>query len=157
MTREEAEKRLFSLNCMHNDFADEYFILLNKIYDDFEAKEKPKKKVVIRGDSNLVEMLKQHENINTKALMEWMDYKKYKSKGAVTKTLNMLNKYDHQTQQEMVDKSIMNEYKGLFEPKQQTQTQRTTSQIDTALDNNIYDMIDALDAQTTDDNQRMIK
>ena len=60
----------------------------------------------------------EYPNVNQNAFNEWMAYKKYKNKGAITKTLNMLNKYDHQTQQEMVDKSIMNEYKGLFEPKQ---------------------------------------
>jgi hypothetical protein len=65
-----------------------------------------------------VQVPNEYANINQNAFNEWIVYKKYKNKGAITKTLNMLNKYDFQTQQEMVDKSIMNEYKGLFEPKQ---------------------------------------
>ena len=58
-----------------------------------------------------------YQNINQNAFNEWMSYKKYKNKGAITKTLNMLNKYSHEVQQEMVDLSIGNEYKGLFPPK----------------------------------------
>ena len=63
--------------------------------------------------------LNDYPNINIKAFNEWMNYKKYKHKGSITKTLNMLHKYSYETQQTIVDQSIMNEYKGLFEPKQQ--------------------------------------
>lgn len=72
---------------------------------------KPKKDLVTQVPA-------EYSNINQEAFNEWIAYKKYKNKGAITKTLKMMNKYDYQTQQEMVDKSIMNEYKGLFEPKQ---------------------------------------
>ena len=65
----------------------------------------------------VVKVPNEYANINQEAFNEWMEYKKYKNKGAITKTLNMLNRHDYQTQQDMVDKSIMNEYKGLFEPK----------------------------------------
>jgi hypothetical protein len=71
----------------------------------------------------------EYSNINQNAFNEWIAYKKYKNKGAITKTLNMLNKYDFQTQQKMVDKSIMNEYKGLFEPKQSQPYNTPKSQI----------------------------
>jgi len=74
--------------------------------------EQPKQKALT------VQVPNEYTNINQEAFDEWMFYKKYKNKGAITKTLNMLNRHDYQTQQEMVDKSIMNEYKGLFEPKQ---------------------------------------
>lgn len=87
------------------------------------------------------EIPSEYANININAFNEWMTYKKYKNKGAITKTLNMLNKYNHQTQQDMVDKSIMNEYKGLFEPKQ-NQPQRSNVNIDAALDNNVFDLIE---------------
>lgn len=84
----------------------------------------------------LAQIPEQYSNVNLYAFSEWMAYKKYKSKGAITKTLNMLNKYDHQTQQEIVDKSIMNEYKGLFEPKQQPQSfkQQDSQKTEDALD-----------------------
>ena len=103
MTREEARQWL-----CHRDRADECFDLIDAIYDDFEMKSK----------ALIVKVPNEYTNINQNAFNEWMAYKKYKNKGAITKTLNMLNKYDFKTQQEMVDKSIMNEYKGLFEPKQ---------------------------------------
>ncbi len=58
-----------------------------------------------------------HTNINQLACMEWIKYKRYKNKVGITKTLNFLNKYPMTTQQEIVDASIMNEYKGLYEPR----------------------------------------
>ena len=61
--------------------------------------------------------------INTQAFNEWLDYKKYKTIAPITKTINFLNKYDFATQQQIVDASIMNNYKGLFEPKNTKQQQ----------------------------------
>lgn len=109
MTRDDFKQRLY-------DKRDEKGrVDLLSIYSDieelFDYIEKPKA-LAIQVPNNFT-------NINQEAFNEWMAYKKYKNKGAITKTLNMLNKYDFQTQQQMVDKSIMNEYKGLFEPKQQ--------------------------------------
>ena len=83
--------------------------LVNFIFDYFEAQQKPK--------ALTVQVPNEYTNINQDAFNEWMAYKKYKNKGAITKTLNMLNKHDYQVQQEMVDLSIGNEYKGLFPPK----------------------------------------
>lgn len=77
----------------------------------------------IKESGAVCEIPCEYPNVNQNAFNEWMAYKKYKSKSAITKTLNMLNKYDYQTQQEMVDLSIGNEYKGLFPPKQQKQMQ----------------------------------
>jgi len=96
--------------------------IVNKIFDYFEAQQKSK--------AITVQVPNEYSNINQDAFNEWMAYKKYKNKGAITKTLNMMNKHDYQTQQEMVDKSIMNEYKGLFEPKQKRS--RTDNNIDVA-------------------------
>jgi len=111
------------------------------------------KKELIKKPKSLMELiviekLEEFTNVNQSALNEWISYKKYKSQGAITKTLNMLNKYSFEVQQEMVDKSIMNEYKGLFEPKQQPQSfkQQEQSQdrerINKALDNNVFDLIE---------------
>ena len=120
MTREEAIKEIplsvFSAYELQfeqyaNDACEQIEKLINAIYDDFESKQK----------ALVIQVPNEYSNINQNAFNEWMAYKKYKNKGAITKTLNMLNKYDFQTQQEMVDKSIMNEYKGLFEPKQSKQ------------------------------------
>lgn len=92
---------------------------------------------VEKQKSLTVQVPNEYQNINQNAFNEWMSYKKYKNKGAITKTLNMLNKYDFQTQQEMVDKSIMNEYKGLFEPKQSKQPMQSFKQQDEAYTRNV--------------------
>ena len=63
-------------------------------------------------------------NINEDALNEWLSYKKYKSIAPITKTINFLCKYDLNIQQQIVDNSIMNGYKGLFEPKQNQSKQK---------------------------------
>ena len=57
--------------------------------------------------------------VNQEACEEWFKYKKYKTKAPITKTLNFLSKYPKETQQQIVNTSIMNGYKGLFPPKQQ--------------------------------------
>ena len=83
--------------------------------------------------------LSEYNNINLEAFTEWMDYKKYKAIGAITKVLNFLSNYDYATQQQIVDTSIMNNYKGLFEPKKKTQQtqsfkQQDIQRTDTAID-----------------------
>lgn len=96
--------------------------LVNFIFDYFEAQQKPKalavqvpkKSWITMADLGLVTICKNYPNINTEALNEWLDYKKYRNQIGVTKTLKMMEKYDFQSQQEMVDVSIGNEYKGLF-------------------------------------------
>ena len=60
-----------------------------------------------------------YPSINIEACEEWLSYKKYKTKAPITKTLNFLSKYPKETQQQIVNTSIMNGYKGLFPPKQQ--------------------------------------
>ena len=117
MTREELKKAIFR---SQDD-------LVDYIFDYFESKQK----------AITVQIPNEYSNINQNAFNEWMAYKKYKNKGAITKTLNMLNKYDFKTQQEMVDKSIMNEYKGLFEPKQSKQQMQSFKQQDEAHTRNV--------------------
>jgi len=68
--------------------------------------------------------LTSYSNINVEAFNEWIDYKKYKNIAPITKLLNMLTKHDYYTQQEMVDNSIMNNWQGLFELKQQAHTKK---------------------------------
>lgn len=57
--------------------------------------------------------------LDESSFTEWMSYKKYKTKAPITKCINFLSKYDKETQKQIVDTSIMNGWKGLFEPKQQ--------------------------------------
>ena len=61
------------------------------------------------------------QRINFSAWREWCDYRKSKrktvSKIAQTKQFKLLNIYDYQTQQEIIDSSIRNDYTGLFAPK----------------------------------------
>ena len=57
--------------------------------------------------------------VNHSAFNEWIEYKKYKTIAPITKLINMLMQYDFKTQQEIIYTSIMNNWAGLFEPKQQ--------------------------------------
>jgi hypothetical protein len=145
MTRDEANKILDGIYTITYGFDEGYVCedvnsLIDKIFDEIEAQQKPKKVIT------LMYSLNDYPRVNPKAFNEWMAYKKYKNKGAITKTLKMLNKYDYQTQQEMVDKSIMNEYKGLFEPKG---LQKSNVNIDMALEHNVFDMIEQKAQQET--------
>ena len=74
----------------------------------------------INKKNEIVEYLKtlNLEKINKKSLNEWLDYKNwdYKRLG-INKILSFLDNYSFEVQQEIVDNSIMNNYKGLFEPK----------------------------------------
>ena len=91
---------------------------------------KPKEKKLTLKQQTEARLLEVYDVINLQAFNEWMDYKKYKSIAPVTKTINFLCQYDPPTQQQIVDTSIMNNYKGLFEPK--GKTNRTDNNIDVA-------------------------
>lgn len=60
--------------------------------------------------------------INKESFNEWLKYKKYKSKAPITKCINFLSVYSFEIQREIIDTSIMNEWKGLFPPKQNFNT-----------------------------------
>ena len=55
--------------------------------------------------------------INEESYNEWVAFKKIKVKGTITKLINFLIEYDKPTQKQIIDNSIMNNYKGLFPPK----------------------------------------
>lgn len=74
-----------------------------------------RKKIPLK--SQIEEKLLNAPSVNVNAFNEWIDYKKYKSIAPITKTINFLSDYDKDTQQKIIDKSIMNNYAGLFEPK----------------------------------------
>lgn len=58
------------------------------------------------------------ENINLEAFNQWCQYKgKNYSRQGKTLSANKLSKFTHKEQREMVNNSIMNNYKGLFEVK----------------------------------------
>jgi len=63
-----------------------------------------------------------YQGINKQALLEWVEYKNFKAIAPVTKVLNFLIGFKPDIQQKMIDLSIMNEYKGLFELKQSKST-----------------------------------
>jgi len=95
-----------------------------------QVQEKGQVQVVTPLDNQIDKKLSEYQNINLDAFNEWMKYKKYKAIGAVTKVLNFLSVYDFITQQQIVDTSIMNNYKGLFEPKQKRNS--TDNNVDVA-------------------------
>lgn len=64
-------------------------------------------------------------NLNTEAMDKWLQYRKdlkkpYKTSIGVQQCADFLAKYDYETQMQMVDNSIQNEYQGLFEVKKPT-------------------------------------
>jgi len=90
-----------------------------------KQKHKPKNK-----KDSVINILKEYDlsSINEQALNEWMEYKKFNyEKIGITKLVNMLVKYPKEVQQQMVDKSIMNNYQGIFEIKQQQPQQQYKS------------------------------
>lgn len=64
------------------------------------------------------EYYESNNSLNLDAALEWIQFKgnSYKAVG-IKKVCSFLCKYDFTTQSEIVDSSIMNNYKGLFEPK----------------------------------------
>ena len=80
--------------------------------------------------SQVEEKLSTYSNINLNAFNEWIETKKFKSIAPVTKVLNFLSNYDMQTQQQIVDTSIMNGWKGLFEPKTNSNNTKSFKQQD---------------------------
>ena len=68
--------------------------------------------------------------INPDAWLEWEEfrrvYKKKKiTKCAARKQFKLLEQHDYQTQQQIIDNSIQNDYQGLFLVKQKEQRQST--------------------------------
>lgn len=60
--------------------------------------------------------------INKESFLEWVGHKKLteaKHKARITKCINFLSSYSKEEQKQIIDTSIMNEWKGLFPPKQQ--------------------------------------
>jgi len=88
------------------------------------VKDKDKDKDSVKDSDSVIPKgidMSAYPNINLSALEEWLKHKRYKSQAPITKVLNMLCGYTQGQQQDMVDTSIMNGWKGLFEPKQQQQ------------------------------------
>lgn len=70
-------------------------------------------------DAHDIELI---DGVNQAAWTEWLDYKQaskhpYKTSVGITKAMNMLAKYPAEVQQQIIDTSVMNEYRGIFEPK----------------------------------------
>jgi hypothetical protein len=99
-------------------------------HEDNPLKGKPtpisnKEPIVKKIDSNIKNKQKvdysKFDNLSEKAMDMWLDYKGVKyTKQGITLTANKLKKFNEATQIKMVEDSIMNGWKGLFEPRQQT-------------------------------------
>ncbi len=71
-----------------------------------------------------------HEGVSKKAFEMWCKYKGKKySKQGMTLSANKLAEYPHDIQIKMVENSIMNNYAGLFEIKQQKTSANNQTQI----------------------------
>lgn len=68
--------------------------------------------------SKILDAVNSSSKLNKVSFVEWLEYKKFKYQvNSVNKLIDMLTQYDIYTQKEIIDNSIMNNYKGLFEPK----------------------------------------
>lgn len=66
--------------------------------------------------------MKTENDINTEAWSEWEKWRRKEKRKKITpmaekKQHKLLSKYDHETQRQIIDHSIMNDYQGLFPPK----------------------------------------
>ncbi len=76
---------------------------------------------------NLVDSIKTHL-LNKSALLEWLEFKKYNyQKIGVDKLVKMLIEYSYENQQKIVDTSIRNNWKGLFDLKVETKPKQNNS------------------------------
>lgn len=76
---------------------------------------------------NLVDSIKTHL-LNKSALLEWLEFKKYNyQKVGVDKLVKMLIEYSYENQQKIVDTSIRNNWKGLFDLKVETKPKQNNN------------------------------
>ena len=103
-------------------------------------KEKRKKQSL---KSQIETKLSEYQNINIEAFNEWMEYKNhsYKTIAPITKIINFLVKYPFEIQQEIINTSIMNEYQGLFPPRQKAHSNNTLHLQTLNPDVNVWDEI----------------
>lgn len=97
---------------------------------------KPTPKATPKKKEIEIEIEEEYIKLNKKAFSMWVEYKggnRYSKQGR-TLSRNKLMKYSHTQQQEMVENSIMNTYKGLIEPKQQTAYKPVNNKTNDAID-----------------------
>lgn len=83
-----------------------------------KEKEKEKEKEKDNVKDKILEVVNSSSKLNRDSFIEWLEYKKFKYQvNSINKLIEMLTQYDSYTQKEIIDNSIMNNYKGLFEPK----------------------------------------
>lgn len=94
---------------------------INNTSINIKEKDKKENKSNSKKDI-LIEFLKSQDltKINKKSLNEWLDYKKWNYKEiGIKKVIKFLSQYSSDVQTNIIDTSIMNNYEGLFAPKQQ--------------------------------------
>jgi len=126
---------------------------LNNSKLDSNIKNKQKK---LSLSQQIESKISEYQNINLDSFKEWLEIKKFKTVAPVTKILNMLSKYDLNTQQQIIDNSIMNGWAGLFEPKQQNKPYNAPQLQTLNTDVNVWDMIEQQDQYQQNDKQGVI-
>jgi len=91
-----------------------------------EVQEKEQEKEQVQQVGNYTKLLTTNPLLYEVSFLEWMNHKKFKTKAPITKCINFLTRFDKETQKQIIDSSIMNGWKGLFEPKQQQSKQFVT-------------------------------
>ena len=105
--------------CTPNNTQEQYTI------NNTQIKEKNKKGNITENLLDYIETL-EIDSEKKKIFKEWVEYKKSKSQYKDTKSLDILIrrfiKYSVQELKDIVEKSIMNSYSGIFEPKEINKT-----------------------------------
>lgn len=90
------------------------------------SKSQPDRKLIAtdkndKNDKNKNKVILTPDGINSPAWDEWIKFRKSKKKPvsqeAAKKQFKLLTDYDLNTQQQIINQSIQNDYQGLFEPK----------------------------------------
>lgn len=106
-------------NCYPNNTQEQYTI------NNTQIKEKNKKGNITENLLDYIETL-EIDSEKKKIFKEWVEYKKEKNQYKNTKSIDVLIKrflkYSVQELRDIVEKSIMNNYSGIFEPKEINKT-----------------------------------
>lgn len=88
-----------------------------------KVKKETKKDFVSR---TTLETIYEYPKLNPEAFTEWMQHKRYDRKNEYTKNARFLSTFNHHTQQDIVDTSIRNGWKGLFSPEKDRRAGKST-------------------------------
>lgn len=121
------------------------------VTDGNPSKNEPKgnnKQLTINNKQQPIKSMVIPEGINIDSWTEWIDYRKEKkkpvSKIAAAKQFKLLAEYTEEEQKLIIDKSIQNDYQGLFDLKESSNGNYQANQRQNEIDDNSTDWADGL-------------